>query len=728
MSKSGIKHKKKGNHSYNPEDIIDAEKNHLKLNEKPSVSGLAVSGGGIRSASFGLGVMQALVANNQLGKIDYMSTVSGGGYLGSALTWALHQDKNAGTSPENFPLGKRVSKMDKNDPTEMTSLIQKENKLLDYIRQHSSYLTPTPSLDIISFAAVVWRSMAISLFVYFSFLTVAMTSALWLIYKIANKVLGTGGTDYSIDMDGHNMSVNRGVMIFVGILIFCFIFLKGFIYSLGTFFRDERVSKLRYKTFIKGQKSIGFLLKLSLTCMVFGSLPYIDKWLSDISSFFVASGSTLFGTLVGLWQYKKAQQNEKSSGMKSDMLIYTGAFALFYGILLLSYLSTFIFLNGTTLEMDHPYLFALLIALSLLFGFMVNLNLIGPHHIWRNRLMEAFMPNKSAVEFNRWEPATEADGAPMEEMCGSDNPKPYHIVNTNIILSNSPKVDFSSRGGDNYIISPLFCGSAATGWKSTETFHKGKSRGVSLATAMATSAAALNPNAGVSGEGVTRNIVISILLSLLNLRLGYWTSNPAMENTVVTPNFFIPGLTSELFRNGLTENNRYIQLSDGGHFENLGIYELIRRKLDLIIVSDGGADPTFNFDDLANAIEKVRVDFGTNIYFMEGYKIDDILPGTAGDGFYQKKYEIAKKGFAIADIKYNDGKKGKLIYLKLAMIEGLPTDVYSYKGVHPSFPHESTADQFFNEKQFEAYRELGYNVAWKMMESEEFKKITHVNS
>ena len=63
------------------------------------------------------------------------------------------------------------------------------------------------------------------------------------------------------------------------------------------------------------------------------------------------------------------------------------------------------------------------------------------------------------------------------------------------------------------------------------------------------------------------------------------------------------------------------------------------------------------------------------------------------------------------------------MYLKLAMIEGLPTDVYSYKGVNPTFPHQSTADQFFDEKQFEAYRELGYNVAWKMMESEEGKRF-----
>lgn len=180
---------------------------------------------------------------------------------------------------------------------------------------------------------------------------------------------------------------------------------------------------------------------------------------------------------------------------------------------------------------------------------------------------------------------------------------------------------------------------------------------MTLAKAMATSAAALNPSAGVSGEGVTRNVVVSMLLSMLNLRLGYWTSNPGKTNTLGSPNFFVPGLTSEILRFGLSETSRNLQLSDGGHYENLAFYELIRRKLDLIIVSDGGADPNFNFDDLANGVEKVRVDFGAKISFMDDYKVDLILPGTSGDTHYQKKYDIARRGFAIADIKYADGKK-----------------------------------------------------------------------
>lgn len=711
---------------FNQDAVIQAEHQYLNLSEENTGTGLAISGGGIRSASFGLGVMQSLVNNRQLSKMDYMSTVSGGGYLGSALTWALKQGgKDAGTDPENFPLGKRGKHREKDAVANIASAdkgadspsVDQDNNLLDFIRLHGSYLIPTSRLDIISVAAVIMRSMIMSLFVYFSFLTVVMTLAIWLLYDLTDKIY----TAFNL-----NPNDSKSVMIVIGLAILTVMTILGLLFSLSTFFKSENFLTKRYSRFVKGQMSIGLMLKISLTCFVLGSLPYIATWIEeDLVNYVLPSGSTLFGTLVGLWQYKKAHNKEENSGIKSDLLIYSGAIALFYGVLLFSYLAaTNFFLDkDNNMTMSEPGLFIIFIGVAILFGWMANLNLIGPHYLWRNRLMEAFMPNKEAVEKNAWEPSTEADMALMENMCDENNPRPYHIVNTNVILASSPMVGYSGRGGDNFILSRLYCGSDATGWKSTPNFQKNKTRGITLATAMATSAAALNPNAAVSGEGVTRNVVVSILLSMLNLRLGYWTSNPGKENVYSSPNFFIPGLTSEILRTGLSETKRNIQLSDGGHFENLAVYELIRRKLKLIIVSDGGADPNFNFDDLANVIEKVRVDFGVKIAFRKDYPIDDILPGTAGTSAFQQKYNIAKRGFAIADIKYNDGKTGVLVYIKLAMIEDLPTDVFSYKGIHPSFPHQSTADQFFDEKQFEAYRELGYYTGWKMMESEEGKKL-----
>lgn len=699
----------------NPNDVIEAEKKHLGLNGNDKVSGFAISGGGIRSASFGLGVMQALVSNNQLEKMDYMSTVSGGGYLGSALTWALKQDKNAGTTPETFPLGKKVA------PNQINN---NGDSLLNFIRQHCSYLSPTKALDMISFVAVVIRSMLMSLTVYIGIFTILMTILVWALYAIVNGILplidGAFGTSFFI------VDRTKGVLLVVGIVILLAMFIMGFIYSFSTSIKTETAIKYKYLGFIHNQKIIGLMFKISLCCLVLGTLPYIVHLVGEgIKSYMTATGSTLFGSIVGLWQYSKAKKKDESTSASSDLLIYAGAFALFYGVFLFAYsFATNHFLsvcNGTFQFINVPFFIGLII-ITFVFGFFVNLNVIGPHYMWRSRLMEAFMPNKEAVEKNIWQAATEANNAVMADMCPADRPKPYHIVNTNVILANAKKVEYSGRGGDNFIISPLYCGSDATGWRTTKTFQN-DTKGITLASAMATSAAALNPNAGVSGEGVTRNVVVSVLLSMLNLRLGYWTSNPKKENNVGSPNFIRPGLVTEILRNGFTEESNNLLLSDGGHFENLALYELIRRKLNLIVVSDGGADAPFNFDDLANAIEKVRVDFGARIMFREGYGTDAILPGTSGDSLFQKKYGIAKHGFAIADIKYQDGSIGTLVYVKLAMIEGLSTDVYSYKGVHPSFPHESTADQFFDEKQFEAYRELGYYVAWQMMESEAGKAI-----
>jgi hypothetical protein len=716
------------------DDVISEERHYLKLDEKPvkEDNGIAISGGGIRSASFGLGVLQAMVANRQLEKMDFMSTVSGGGYIGAALTWALNQDESAGTTPDNFPLGKKGSvgnkkgriesdKKEKEVAEENKNKIE-ENKLLDYIRQHGSYLAPTGELDIVSFAAVVLRSMTMSLFFYLSVLTIVMTASVYLVYNAAQEILILldGFINPQVIIDRHNF--NEGLLLLTGGFVIAEMVILGFIYSLRTFEKDA--NERRYRNFIKSQKSLGTMLRISMVCFVLGTLPYFTDILTNLTRKVLATGlPTLFGSAVGIWQYVQAKKFQKSNSGLSNTMIYAGSIAMFYGVFLFAYIMAVkVFLNKD-LSFDHYISFGVLIVFTIVVGLCVNLNLIGPNYIWRNRLMETFMPDPEAANSNRWKAATKADIAVMENMCAGKNSKPYHIVNTNVILSNSSKVNYSGRGGDNFIVSPLYCGSDATGWRATYQFQKNTGPGVTLASAISASAAALNPNAGVSGGGVTRNKIVSILLSLLNLRLGYWAFNPNKKDHEGRANFFVPGLSSEILGRGFNETDDNLLLSDGGHFENLAFYELIRRKLKLIVVSDGACDGSFNFDDLANAIEKVRVDFGARISFIENYKSDEILPGTLGDTFFDKKYEISKKGFAIAEIIYSDGKKGKLVYLKLAVITDLSTDVYSYKGVNPTFPHQSTSDQFFDEKQFEAYRELGYSVCWQAMNSEQGKEI-----
>jgi hypothetical protein len=701
----------------NFDQVLSEEKRYLTSGSDEPLSGIAFSGGGIRSASFGLGVMQAMVKHRKLEKMHYMSTVSGGGYLGTALTWALHQEKeNAGTSPENFPLGHKDAQGNKRDNPE-------RNKRLDYIRLHSNYLTPD-KLGLLSVASVAVRSIFMSLLVYM-LLFVSIMGVLVAVSafdtRYFGELLGIGPESFG----------GAGIFVPLALLLTGIYLLLNLYYSLYTKLGSKRSPETKYLYFIKTQRLAGLLWKVILLFLLFGLIPFIQLKIKDLQngggSLMLAGGSTSFGILVSIWQYWKAQKHDKSSGAVSGTMVYLGAFSLIYGLTFIAYLlgqKGIAFghsVSSSEVRFFWPAIFSgSLLLLSFFFGVFVNLNLISPSRIWRNRLMETFMPEPDAVKENKWQPAISADKTLLEDMCQGTNKKPYHLINTNLILANSEMVKFRSRGGDNFVLSPLYCGSSATGWCKTDKTHRHFSRRVSLATAMATSAAAVNPNAGVSGEGATRNTIVSVMFIILNIRLGFWMTNPNKKPWKMPPNFFVPGLNGQLFGWGLKETNRNIQLSDGGHFENLGIYELIRRELSVIMVSDGGADPLFNFDDLANAVEKVRVDFGAQIEFKKEYPLSDLLPETETDSankIFIAKYALAQRGFAVADIHYASGKKGTLYYLKLTMVRNLPTDVYSYKGVHPEFPHQSTADQFFDEKQFEAYRELGYKIGCDLFDT-----------
>ena len=136
---------------------------------------------------------------------------------------------------------------------------------------------------------------------------------------------------------------------------------------------------------------------------------------------------------------------------------------------------------------------------------------------------------------------------------------------------------------------------------------------MTLSTAMAISGAAINPHAAAQA-GPTRSGFVSFLMTFLNLGLGYWVNNPKKQSVLAEPKYLRPGLKG-LLGQGFHEDSAFIQLSDGGHFDNTGLYELIRRKVRVIILSDAGADPDCSFADFANAVEKVRVDFGVNIKF-----------------------------------------------------------------------------------------------------------------
>lgn len=694
----------------NSTEVIEEEKKFIKESKSTKkggdIWGLGISGGGIRSASVGLGVMQALVASpgkSILSKMDYLSTVSGGGYIGTALTWFLHKGlpdgKKAGTDPDNFPLGQIGTGARSK---------QKGNLILNFIRQHGNYLLPGQGLNVLSLFGVTIRSMFISLLVYLSLLTTAMGALKYL--NLFKKY--TFGKHLGIDIPSFPG------LVWLAIAVVIILIVLSLLFSIRTYLTMG--SERRYKNQIIGQKFLGKAWKWIFVLGLLGSLVYFTQYLPEIWQKAVAGTSLSVGTILGLFQHKKAvNESGSNSGGLPTLAIYFAAFLLNYGLLFTAYLLSGFFPNW--------FYIAILAVVTMVLGIFVNLNYVGLHRMYRNRLMETFLPNVKSVENNKWQAATDANDTLLENICDKSR-RPYHLINTNIVLVDSPTTKYRGRGGDSFLFSKLYTGSDATGYIPTKNYMKQGRGGITLSTAMAISGAAVNPNTGSAGRGPTRNKMVSALLGILNLRLGYWAKNPRSKlKWSPPPNFIKPGLNGDVLGGNLNENKADIQLTDGGHFENLALYELIRRKAKVIIISDAGADVNYRFSNLANAIEKVRVDFGVTIRFdKKKYGLNMLLPGSSsGYKLATNKYQLAERGFAIADINYHDKKKtkGKLIYLKSTLIKDLPADIYGYKSANPTFPNQTTANQFFNEEQFEAYRELGYQLTWQMLKSDNCKKI-----
>ena len=223
---------------------------------------------------------------------------------------------------------------------------------------------------------------------------------------------------------------------------------------------------------------------------------------------------------------------------------------------------------------------------------------------------------------------------------------------------------------------------------------------------MAASGAAASPNMGYHTKAS-----VAALLAIFNVRLGWWTGNP---RNPITWDRYAPGfwyLFAELMGKA-TDRDRYVYLSDGGHFENLGLYELVRRRVRFIICSDADADHAFAFEDLGSAIEKCRCDFGVEIKLQAQLTMapTEFAP-------YRKAH------YAVGEIRYPGQASGLLLYLKSSLTNDEPPDVLGRRAEDSAFPHDSTANQFFNESAFEAYRALGDHMMSIILGKAELNKV-----
>jgi hypothetical protein len=164
-----------------------------------------------------------------------------------------------------------------------------------------------------------------------------------------------------------------------------------------------------------------------------------------------------------------------------------------------------------------------------------------------------------------------------------------------------------------------------------------------------------------------------------------------------------PGALVREILGKLDETSRWVNVSDGGHIENMGALELLRRRCRYIIVGDGEADPSHHFHGLATLVRTARIDLGVQI---------DINV----DALRLRRNARCRQHWAVGEIRYpQEEKRGLLLYLKSSITGDEDAVIQQYRSDHPAFPHESTADQFFAEGQFEAYRSLGQHIGEKAL-------------
>lgn len=361
----------------------------------------------------------------------------------------------------------------------------------------------------------------------------------------------------------------------------------------------------------------------------------------------------------------------------------------------------------------------ILAAITMLLAWRIGVNEFSMHHFYKNRLVRAYLGGtRSRVERkDSSSPFTgfdSLDDLPLSTLVHKEKYYgPYPILNTALNASKVADLDRQDRKAESFIFSPLYCGfdfsptrpsaneakdSFDYGYRPT-AYYAYPPKGPHLGSAMSISGAAANPNMGFHSSPAT-----AFLLTAFNVRLGWWIGNPRKKSwTSADPEFGLPYLISNLAGKSDT-SDKYISLSDGGHFDNTGLYEMIRRRISFIVLGDAEQDDKFTCEGLANTIRRCWIDFGVEI------DIDVSAITNRKNGF-------SKSSFAVGKIIYPGNKPwlGVLIYLKSSVCKNQAVDIREYALKNPSFPHQTTGDQFFDEAQFESYRKLGYNIAMEAM-------------
>jgi Patatin-like phospholipase len=735
------------------DDVLAAEHAITGAN-KPHI-GLAFSGGGIRSATLNLGVLQALATKKLLGRFDYLSTVSGGGYIGAFFNSLIV--RSGGIDAAQSKLGADI------EPHEVTFLRKYSNYLTpkiglstDAIAAFSVWLTNTllnqmvlisaiaticalgfwlndlleniKNVAYLTWPGIAWIGLIVGIFAGWlafkeSFITSTTPHAsrwrMILMIGLAGVALialwcSTKHPPAWMTLHPHKdvdlspfWLVNPAIVGIVSMLIIILIGLVGRggsekMYSLhivaDSFMREWWARLGGVTIYLCGAWLVNYFLVL-----------YLPLKLDALLSNHPLTSAVSWGTLASLGAF--LGKSSATSGIETQKIKEKITIILPWIIIadLIVLVSFGVFKLGTHFQsINHVYfcLALLFAAITTLFAWRVDINVFSLHYFYRNRLTRAYL----GATNNTRKPNLFTGFDPSDDLRFSDcKHRPLHIVNTALNLTNAKELAWQQRLAASFAFTPLHAGfkfpDGQGAYQPTQEYA-GKD-GIKLGSVMAVSGAAASPNSGYHTAPAT-----AFLMTMFNARLGRWYGNPLKNYwRKVSPSFGFGCLVKELFAKADVGSN-YVYLSDGGHFENLGIYELVRRKCKLIIAVDAGQDGNYTFEDLGNAMRKCQVDLNITI----DINVKDIHPTVQSE---YGNFKHAKKHYAIGEIIYditNSENNGLLVYIKNSLDGHEPADLINFKLQEPAFPHHSTIDQFFDESQFESYRCLGKFITSSMLD------------
>ncbi|MFY9854100.1 MAG: hypothetical protein WAK26_09520, partial [Terracidiphilus sp.] len=279
--------------------------------------------------------------------------------------------------------------------------------------------------------------------------------------------------------------------------------------------------------------------------------------------------------------------------------------------------------------------FVAVLLVCLWLSYRVDLNEFSMNLMYRNRLTRCYLgathQGRDPNPFSGLDSGDDLFLSTLRSSQGYSGPLP--ILNGTLNLVSTRDLAWQERKAESFPMTPLRCGfdtwieqrNLEKNYAFDKTLRKANNitkfafrptekygyvdKGMYVGTAMSISGAAASPNMGYHSVPS-----LALLMTFFNVRLGFWAGNPRNKKTWTHPGprVGLGQLLRELF--GLTNDNaKYVYLSDGGHFENLGVYELVKRRCKFIVACDAGADPDYSFDDLGNAIRKCREDVGVEI-------------------------------------------------------------------------------------------------------------------